>query len=241
MRLLDVDTLQLHEFVGYHMPKYQYAILSHTWAEDEVSLQELEAGSGLYKQGYKKIVLTCEQSKRNGYRWAWVDTCCIDKTSSGELSEAINSMYQYGSRVSRWLTRAWTLQELIAPSRIIFYGRGWAEIGRQSEEWVQRSITFVTGIPRLVISTRKYSLSDYSMSRTSLLGLLDINMPLLYGKGDKAFMRLQEEILKETDDHSLLCWTVPRLSPRAGTLEGVFAKSPDDFAESGIMWEIFTT
>ncbi|KAI1472485.1 HET-domain-containing protein [Daldinia caldariorum] len=279
MRLLDVDTLKLHEFMGYHIPKYQYAILSHTWAEGEVSLQELEAGSGPSKQGYEKIVLTCEQAKRHGYRWAWVDTCCIDKTSSAELSEAINSMYQwykesavcyayltdvdnsfpyaspskeggYEPLVSRWFTRAWTLQELIAPSNIIFYGPGWVKIGELSEERIQDSLLQITRIPKSVISSQKSSLSHYSVTQKmswaadrsstrtediaySLLGLFDINMPLLYGEGPKAFVRLQEEILKETDDHSLLCWTVPRFSPRVGTLEGVFAKSPDDFTESG--------
>ncbi|KAF3054854.1 Vegetative incompatibility protein HET-E-1 [Daldinia childiae] len=95
MRLLDVDTLELHEFMGGNIPKYQYAILSHTWAEEEVSLQDLQAGRGPSKQGYEKIVLTCKQAKQHGCKWAWVDTCCIDKTSSAELSEAINSMYQW--------------------------------------------------------------------------------------------------------------------------------------------------
>ncbi|KAI0104352.1 HET-domain-containing protein [Daldinia grandis] len=279
MRLLDVDTLKLHEFMGSNIPKYQYAILSHTWAEEEVSLQDLQAGSGPSKQGYEKIVLTCKQAKQHGCKWAWVDTCCIDKTSSAELSEAINSMYQWyeesavcyaylidvddnfpytslpnkdddGPLASRWLTRAWTLQELVAPSNIIFYGRGWAEIGRRSEQWIRDALAHVTGIPGSLISTPKTSLSQYSVAQKmswaahrlstrvediaySLLGIFEINMPLLYGEGAKAFVRLQEEILKETDDHSLLCWTVPRFSPRAWSLESVFAKSPNDFADSG--------
>ncbi|KAI1654859.1 HET-domain-containing protein [Daldinia decipiens] len=279
MRLLDVDTLELHEFMGSNIPKYQYAILSHTWAEEEVSLQDLQAGSGPSKQGYEKIVLTCEQAKQHGCKWAWVDTCCIDKTSSAELSEAINSMYQWYEEsavcyaylidvvdnfpyvftsnedgneppASRWFTRAWTLQELIAPSDVIFYGRGWAEIGRRYEQRIQDALTHVTGIPESLISIPRSSLSQYSVAQKmswaahrlstriediaySLLGIFEINMPLLYGEGPKAFVRLQEEILKETDDHSLLCWTVPRSSPRAWSLESVFAKSPNDFADSG--------
>ncbi|KAI0850875.1 HET-domain-containing protein [Daldinia vernicosa] len=287
MRLLDVDTLKLHEFMGSNIPKHQYAILSHTWDEEEVSLQDLQAGSGPSKQGgYEKIVLTCKQAKQHGCKWAWVDTCCIDKTSSAELSEAtlppgggINSMYQwyeesavcyaylidvddnfpYTSRrskddgellASRWFTRAWTLQELIAPSNIVFYGRGWAEIGRRSKHSIRDALTHITGIPESLISTPKSPLSQYSVAQKmswaahrlstrvediaySLLGIFEINMPLLYGEGPKAFVRLQEEILKETDDHSLLCWTVPRFSPRAWSLESVFAKSPNDFADSG--------
>ncbi|KAI2780941.1 HET-domain-containing protein [Daldinia loculata] len=279
MRLLDVDTLELHEFMGSNIPKYRYAILSHTWAEEEVSLQDLQAGTGPSKRGYEKVALTCEQAKQHGCKWAWVDTCCIDKTSSAELSEAINSMYQWyeesavcyaylidvednfpytslpnqdggGPLASRWFTRAWTLQELIAPSNIIFYGRGWAEIGRPSEQWIRDALTHVTGIPESLISTPKSSLSHYSVAQKmswaahrlstriediaySLLGIFEINMPLLYGEGPKAFVRLQEEILKDTDDHSLLCWTVPRFSPRAWSLESVLAKSPNDFADSG--------
>lgn len=95
MRLINVNTFELHEFYGNDIPKY--GILSHTWGEDEVSLQDLQAGKGLDKNkaGYRKIVLACKQAKKDEMDWAWVDTCCIDKTSSAELSEAINSMYRW--------------------------------------------------------------------------------------------------------------------------------------------------
>lgn len=93
MRLLNVHTRRLREFHGDDVP--EYAILSHTWEEGEVSLQDLQAGKGPSKQGYEKIDLTCKQAKHDNLEWAWVDTCCIDKTSSAELSEAINSMYRW--------------------------------------------------------------------------------------------------------------------------------------------------
>ena len=144
MRLLHTKTLELHEFFGDEIPPY--AILSHTWGEDEVSFQELRSSSGNNKAGYDKIRGCCEMAVSDGFQYAWVDTCCIDKTSSAELSEAINSMYNWyrhsdvcyvylpdvaanlgtkatedAIRKSRWFTRGWTLQELIAPSGVIFF------------------------------------------------------------------------------------------------------------------------
>ena len=123
-----------------------YVILSHTWGEEEVSFQELQSGTGRDKAGYQKIKKCCEQAARDGFKFAWVDTCCIDKSSSAELSEAINSMFQWykDSHIcyaflddvdsgleeaqlknplenSRWFTRGWTLQELIAPLAVEFY------------------------------------------------------------------------------------------------------------------------
>ncbi|KAI1077521.1 HET-domain-containing protein [Whalleya microplaca] len=244
-----------------------------------VTLQDMQASRHMEKQGYRKIVLTCDQARRDGLEWAWIDTCCIDKSSSAELSEAINSMYHWYEqadvcytylsdvqgaefprtryvdgtidtwRVSRWFARAWTLQELIAPQQVAFYDREWKLVGNRDVARIARRISSVTGIPPRLIQGAE-SLSEYSVAQKmswaahrsctrpedlaySLLGLFDINMPLLYGEGDKAFVRLQEEIFRQTDDHSLLCWTVPRSSSRAWTLESVFAKSPEDFAGSG--------
>lgn len=93
MRLLDAKSITLHEFQGSKIPRY--AILSHTWGDDEVSFQDLQAGKGPGKEGYKKIVFTCKQALLHGLEWVWVDTCCIDKSSSAELSESINSMYRW--------------------------------------------------------------------------------------------------------------------------------------------------
>ncbi|KAJ5697981.1 hypothetical protein N7488_011665 [Penicillium malachiteum] len=149
------------------MPKY--AILSHTWSTDEVSFQEVQAlspeerkklGSDLETEiapqatpstGYVKIKHTCQRARREGIKYAWADTCCIDKTSSAELSEAINSMmewyensevcYAYLADVppgvdleskesafvkSRWFTRERTLQELLAPDRLVFLASDWS-------------------------------------------------------------------------------------------------------------------
>ncbi|PMD63200.1 uncharacterized protein K444DRAFT_716130 [Hyaloscypha bicolor E] len=103
------------------------------------------------KHGFPKIRRSCAQAQRDGYQYIWIDTCCIDKTSSTELSEAINSMYAwyrdsagcyvlladvYNSKkkghdffTSRWFTRGWTLQELLAPTRLQFFDRDWKSFG----------------------------------------------------------------------------------------------------------------
>ncbi|KAL4061754.1 heterokaryon incompatibility protein-domain-containing protein, partial [Scleroderma yunnanense] len=111
--------------------------------------------------GYKKIFSSCEQAKRDRYDWLWVDTCCIDKRSSAELSEAINSMYRWyaNSRVCYaylydvsgsslptthdsekypksngypvWFSRVWTLQEMIAPNNVWFVNEHWKLIGNK--------------------------------------------------------------------------------------------------------------
>lgn len=132
MRLLNVHTLKLESFFNNLPP---YAILSHCWEEEEVIFCDLaDSEAAKTKQGIDKINKTCEQSAKDGLDYCWIDTCCIDKSSSAELSEAINSMfawyknsnkcYAYLSDVegphdfhrSKWFTRAWTLQELLAPS-----------------------------------------------------------------------------------------------------------------------------
>ena len=90
----------------------EYAILSHRWIQQEVDYNEVvklakmteeERTEVRQRDGYRKILQSCEQSKKDGYKWLWVDTCCIDKGSSAELSGAINSMYRWyeNSRIMR--------------------------------------------------------------------------------------------------------------------------------------------
>lgn len=153
MWLLDVDTLLLKEFVGNMIPPY--AILSHTWGSDEVTFVDMKKlkhrDEVRQRRGFSKIEGCCARAKEGGYAWAWVDSCCIDKRSSAELSEALNSMfdwyqsaavcYVYLSDVSndedvrqtfkesRWFTRGWTLQELLASRNITFFAKDWSKLG----------------------------------------------------------------------------------------------------------------
>jgi len=242
MRLLNTETLKLSEFC----PEFpEYAILSHRWEEDEVSYQDLQANKNQEGAGYRKIQKCCEKALRDGYVWVWIDTCCIDKTSSAELSESINSMFKWyqtsaqcyaylsdveevtceGKRShpsfndSVWFTRGWTLQELLAPREMLFLDTNWNEIGTRAS--LNEEITTATGIPnRAYASLESYTVaqrmswaSNRKTTRVediaySLLGIFDVNMPLLYGEGHRAFPRLQEEIIKRSDDESIFVWHV---------------------------------
>lgn len=265
MRLLSTLTRKLHEFFDENTPPY--AILSHTWGDDEVSFQDLESNETTNKAGYSKIKSCCELAASEGWRYVWIDTCCIDKRSSSELSEAINSMFRWYQRAevcyaylsdvnvkgkprssscirgSRWFTRGWTLQELLAPATVIFYDRNWTEIG--TKQSLQEEISSETGIqythlfhPMDACIAVKMSWASRRMTARRediaycLLGLFDLNMPLLYGEGEKAFFRLQYELLQSgDDDESIFAWEDKERQPF--TMSGILAPSPAAFASSG--------
>lgn len=106
MRLLKASTvaseaqqLELVEFVGREVPGY--AILSHTWGEDEVLYEDVATLSARKRKAFPKVKYAAEQTRKDGLDFIWIDTCCINKSSSAELQEAINSMYRWyqGARV----------------------------------------------------------------------------------------------------------------------------------------------
>lgn len=280
MRLIHVHTFQLCDFLGHPSTFPNYAILSHTWEDEEVSFQDFQDISLARRmKGFKKIKYCCEQAADDGFEWAWVDTCCIDKTSSSELSEAINSMYNwYGTamvcyaylsdvtsagafnyktdlqrigELPRWFKRGFTLQELIAPLVVKFFTEDWRFIGTKKDKALRLSI--VTGIDAAVlrhecsisqipVAVRMHWASSRRTTRVEdiaycLMGLFDVNMPLLYGEGMKAFHRLQEQILKTTNDDTLFLWQMR--SPRERSFwdgskqtlssSSMLASSPGDF------------
>lgn len=217
----------------------------------------IEHGRG---PGFDKVRKTCFIAKKHGFDFVWIDTCCIDKTSSAELSEAIISMYRWyrESRVcyayladvpsnisfeslkSNWFYRGWTLQELIAPSVVVFFDQKWQEIGTKSS--LRSIISGITGIPNAIleeadlesvsVAQRMSWASKRETTRVEdraycLMGIFGVNMPIIYGEGENAFLRLQEEIIKISDDHSLFAWK--SLDGRCGLL----ATSPAAFLESG--------
>ncbi|KAI0702602.1 hypothetical protein C8Q76DRAFT_861563 [Earliella scabrosa] len=105
MWLLDTHTLKLHHFVSPEAVKEGYVILSHRWNAQEQSFQDLQevhewcnrSGDDPHDLVTDKIRRFCELAEAHGYQWAWIDTCCIDKTSSAELEEAINAMFRFYS------------------------------------------------------------------------------------------------------------------------------------------------
>lgn len=269
MRLLNTRTRQLESFLG-KAPRY--AILSHTWEEEEVTFEDMKPGGRARElKGYPKLKGATKLARGEGFNWIWIDACCIDKSSSAELSEAINSMFQWyknsaicyayladvpgpddpGSTKledSKWFTRGWTLQELIAPAEVVFFGRAWNHLGTRAS--LARLIYNATKIPADVLEGET-AISDVSAAakfswastRTttrpedvaySLLGLFNVNMPLLYGEGeDKAFLRLQAEFLKFSDDETIFAWQLGDAPPTSAPYCGMLAATPKHFRQSG--------
>jgi len=98
MRLLECQNGDFHlteDLLDHEIPPY--AILSHTWGHrsDEVNFEDVVKGTGGHKAGYEKIRFCGERAARDGFHYFWVDSCCINKTSSAELQEAITSMYRW--------------------------------------------------------------------------------------------------------------------------------------------------
>jgi hypothetical protein len=165
------EKLELIEVFGQDAPKY--AILSHTWGRDEVTLDHVLSGTAREHEAYDKVINAIQEAASDGLEYIWIDSCCIDKSSSAELSESINSMYAWYERSeicyailedvpgilavdfrakfksSRWFTRGWTLQELLAPKRVLLFGRsvcgGWTPpLGDRTT--LAKSISEITSI-----------------------------------------------------------------------------------------------
>ena len=256
MRLLRTTDLSLVDFAPDSIPRY--AILSHTWGDDEVLYEDIMNGCAREKKACAKVEQACLIAQEARYKYIWIDTCCIDKKSSAELSEAINSMYQWYQKADicyaylsdlncdysasffddlnlwrncRWFNRGWTLQELLAPETVHFYGNTFGHDREIYYTWkcigsifkLTRLLSKVTGIDEDIltgskplasasIAKRMYWASSRQTTRPedraySLMGLFSVNMAMLYGEGgEKAFLRLQEEIMKTSDDHSLFAW-----------------------------------
>ncbi|ETS84967.1 hypothetical protein PFICI_02992 [Pestalotiopsis fici W106-1] len=275
-----ISTVDLSLVFHYECPEMQYAILSHTWEEDEVSFQDFkDLASARLKKGFSKIYWTVYLARQRGLKWAWVDTCCIDKSSSAELSEAINSMYRWYQKSAicyaflsdlpsngeqrledfqkcRWWTRGWTLQELIAPGEVNFYDQNWGYYGKRTD--LQEKIKSFTGISLIAYQGRLNDLSvaqrmSWVSRRTTartedmaycLLGLFDVNMPMIYGEGDKAFIRLQEEICKNSSDPTIFAWTIQpslRTYKESQKHYGLLASHPAEFAGCANIFHNFTT
>jgi hypothetical protein len=186
------------------------------------------------------------------------------QSSSAELNEAINSMFKWynNARVCytylsdfdldvaesvvshleycRWFTRGWCLQELIAPSELLFYDRNWQFIGTKvslrglisriaridEEVLIDFNCLYTTPVARRMSWASSRKTTREEDTAYSLLGIFDVNLPMLYGEGTKAFIRLQEEIIKKSNDLSLFAW---RESDPERTYVDMLAPSPSCF------------
>ena len=241
------------------IPRYPYAILSHTWGQDseEVIFEDLAGGSAKNKAGYRKLQFCGEQAMKDSLQYFWVDSCCIKKSNDPELTESINSMFRWYQRAekcyvflsdvsasemkggddnaqntwelafrrSKWFTRGWTLQELLAPASVEFFSEEGEWLGNKQS--LKQQIHEITGISLLAL--QGVSLSQFSVDERfkwaqnrkttrkedwaySLLGIFGIFMPLLYGEGrEHAVNRLRKEI----DDASKCLRDLYVTDPRA--------------------------
>lgn len=376
MRLLkvfpdEVDSLKLEltRLEGQSIPKY--AILSHTWsqqADDEVFFEDVIIGTASCKPGFSKITSTLAQAREEGHEYVWIDTCCINKDSSAELQEAINSMYQWyhnaatcyvyladvdevppnpwrgyyqasdgydlkqalladestftqteldfsgkpenqllnesyfsnqlvppvtlqqcvlkshrnaclpvvldaiasegdrsdGARCyssfhkfkaqflgCRWFTRGWTLQELLAPEDMQFFSQDWSYIGRKyglccllskATGIDVRYLTHDLNMTNADIATRMSWAANRETTRDEdiaycLMGIFAVNMGMLYGEGDRAFIRLQEEIMRQSADHSLFMWKT-QCHPLHH--RGLLADHPKAFRDAKPTWRDYS-
>ena len=254
MRLLKINSdgsLSLTWFRHDNTPRY--AILSHTWEADdqELTFQDMVHGAGTDKTGYRKILFCRDQARNADLQYFWVDSCCIDKTSSAELSEAINSMFRWYQnavqcyvylsdisiknfgrqalpaqllddstlRTSKWFSRGWTLQELLAPRSVGFFCHEGQFLGDKAS--LELQICNITGIPAKALqgTSLSYFGIDERMAWAArrqttiaedqaycLLGIFDIHLPSIYGEGlSNAFIRLQDEIKRRTERSSKTC------------------------------------
>lgn len=257
MRLLETTdgrTYRLTEDFRLQSQVPPYAILSHTWEEDqEVTFDDINKDtkskymklrSSLRlrprseKRGYKKLRFCAQQAKRDGLRFFWVDTCCIDKSNSSELQKAINSMFQWYQNAakcyvylsdvstagakrkswssalqeafmgSRWFTRGWTLQELLAPTVVEFFSKEGVCLGSRLE--LIQLIHDITNIPHKALSGASLQEFDADQKLSwaaerqttreedevyALVGIFGIELPFIYDEGyDRALRRLLEKI-----------------------------------------------
>lgn len=222
-----------------HIPPYATLSHTWGPDAQEVTFKDLVEGTGRGKDGYKKIQFCRDRAAHDGLHFFWVDTCCIDKTNNTELSEAINSMFRWfysaakcyaflsdvsignwdtdvrsiweqAFRQSRWFTRGWTLQELLAPASVEFFSVEGKPLGNKKS--LEQQLHNITGIP--VQALRGRALSNFTVEDRmswaekretkrkedkaySLLGIFGIYMLPIYGEGEEnALRRLRNKINK---------------------------------------------
>ncbi|KAK3371549.1 heterokaryon incompatibility protein-domain-containing protein [Lasiosphaeria ovina] len=271
MWLINTSNLKL-EYVE-HLGNFGYAVLSHTWRGDsEPSHQDFKFQSStgdIAHERFAKIRKTCELASEQRIPYAWVDTCCIDKTSSAELTEAINSMFKWYQEAAvcyvylsdleeddgrdihdvlkltkyKWFRRGWTLQELIASRHIQFYDRSWKRRGDKAS--LRQTLYAITKIdeevladssllPTIPVARRMSWAAKRQTTREEdlaycLFGIFNVHLPLIYGEGTRAFIRLQEAIAQDNNDLSLFAWTAHDERFVGLKYRGLMAESPREF------------
>ncbi|KAH7890838.1 heterokaryon incompatibility protein-domain-containing protein [Phlebopus sp. FC_14] len=249
----------------------KYAMLSHRWFDDgdEPTFQNFSFRKTRSLSGYKKLVRFCKKARNDyGCDLAWADTCCIDKTSSSELDEAIRSMFRWYSNSyvciaylgdsstasdfedEVWFMRGWTLQELLAPTLLKFYGKGWLPISNSFNDKQDASvisvISRVTTIPeddlvayipgpqrvreKMMWAARRRTTRVEDIAY-SLIGVFDLGMAIAYGEGDRAFYRLMVEIVESCHE-----WDIFLFEGEVSPFHFALPQAPQSYHELPSSW-----
>ena len=264
MRLLNVRSL---EFKDFHRDVPKYVTTSHRWsAGNEAMISDIKSMHNTDKSGYKKVegFARCVREHIGYVDWLWIDTCCVNQNSSQEVNEAVNSMFRWYSdaevclayladvgdakgmdqfRRSEWFRRGWTLQELIAPSFVVFLSKDWQVIGCKGKDKntkselkglkgfaLEQTIAAISGVPECVLhdynQSKRYTTEeklawivgrDTTKSEDmyySMLGIFEVRMSLSYGEGAmSARQRLVRKIWKRDQQAGQFRKIVDWLSP----------------------------
>ncbi|KAG1727609.1 hypothetical protein EDB19DRAFT_1897521 [Suillus lakei] len=217
MRLINrVDIFDIH---------LNYAIFSHRWLrEGEPTFADMQNPAAKTGPGFEKLAKFCEKARAYNCIFAWSDTCCIDKNSSAELDEAIRSMFKWYRDAficivhlatssslddlynDPWFTRGWTLQELLAPEEIKFYGEKWISLptnlddkGPDQDAYHQHTLRTIATKMSWAAMRRTTRIEDTAYS---LMGIFDVSLTIAYGEGERAFFRLLQAVRHQPSRHA---------------------------------------
>ncbi|KAI6095815.1 hypothetical protein F5141DRAFT_1265501 [Pisolithus sp. B1] len=232
---------------------FGYVMFSHVWQGNEPSFQEVNAVKSVWDlpetPPNEKLRSFCKKTRELGYKWAWSDTCCIDKSTSSTLDQSLTSMYKWYADSaatlvfladavhpskpgdltrSLWMTRAWTLQELLAPKVIFFYDSRWkpylnifGENHKQSVDIMQELAdaikishrTITTFSPDDLAIREKLRLASTRNATYvediaySLIGIFKSDIRPHYGEGANALGHLLEEIVTRFGEVTVFAWS----------------------------------
>jgi hypothetical protein len=233
---------------------FKWIMFSHTWDLEgkEPTFKDVNLIDSIWKLDEsplnEKLRKFCETARQDGYRWAWSDTCCIDKDTSTVLSQSLTSMYSWYEEAaetlvyladvlssseigdltkSRWMTRAWTLQELLASKIVRFYDREWKpylndmHANHKESPTIKQELAQAMGVaPETITSFRPDDLGVREKLRLastrnatveediaySLIGIFSSDIAPRYGLGKKALGQLLENIIARSGDVTVIAW-----------------------------------
>ncbi|KAI6006360.1 hypothetical protein EDC04DRAFT_2907919 [Pisolithus marmoratus] len=206
---------------------FGYVMFSHAWQGNEPLFQDVNAVKSVWNLPdtplNEKLRNFCKEARRLGHNWAWSDMCCIDKANNSVLTRSPTSMYK-----CLWMTRAWTLQEFLAPKVIFFYDSQWksylGDTGANHKESpeIMQELADAIKIPRGTIVT--FSPDDLGVREKlrlastrnatveedvaySLIGIFKSDIRPHYGGGSDALGHLLEEIVARSGEATVLAWS----------------------------------